>query len=330
MIKQEILKKLKNKKNLLAFSAGIDSTALFYILNENNIEFDIAIVNYNLREQSKDEVAYAKELSEKYNKLCHIKNTSKIEKNLEAKAREIRYNFFNQLSLTYNYQNVITAHHLGDRFEWMLMQFCKGAGCVELSGMKNIQKRNNYTLIRPLLHIDKNELLEYLNKYKLKYFIDESNFNQEIKRNEFRHNYAIPLLKKYKNGIKKSFDYIDEDKNMLIENADIQHIDNFTYFKSKNIRSDIFNIDKHLKSLGLMISAKERELLQTEKTLIVGRKYIVSKENNYIFILPYKIDKQTISKEFKEECRTLKISPKLRSYFFENKKIFQTIKSLYS
>ena len=53
---------IKESKNLLAFSAGVDSSALFFLLLKQNIPFDIAIVNYNVRVQSKDEVNYAKEL----------------------------------------------------------------------------------------------------------------------------------------------------------------------------------------------------------------------------------------------------------------------------
>jgi tRNA(Ile)-lysidine synthase len=68
-------------------------------------------------------------------------NAEKIEKNFEARAREIRYNFFEELIKEYHYDNLITAHHLGDRFEWMLMQFCKGAGCAEIAGMAEEQKK---------------------------------------------------------------------------------------------------------------------------------------------------------------------------------------------
>ena len=53
MIKKEIKSLLKTKKNLLAFSAGIDSSALFFILLENGIEFDVAIVDYGIRKSSK-------------------------------------------------------------------------------------------------------------------------------------------------------------------------------------------------------------------------------------------------------------------------------------
>ena len=159
MLKNSSLEKLQGKKNLLAFSAGVDSTALFFILLQNNINFDIAIVNYNTREQSQEELAYAKELASTYNLKCHLLNAEKIDKNFEAKAREIRYNFFEELINEYSYENLLTAHHLGDRFEWMLMQFCKGAGCAELAGMQEATKRDNYTLLRPLLHLDKQELI---------------------------------------------------------------------------------------------------------------------------------------------------------------------------
>jgi len=163
MLENFSLTNLRNKKNLLAFSAGVDSSALFFLLIKENITFDIAIVNYNVRDQSIDEIKYAKDLALIHNLKCHIYSAPIIEKNFESKAREIRYNFFEQLIKEYKYENLLTAHHLGDRFEWMLMQFCKGAGCAEIAGMTRISQRDNYTLIRPLLHLDKKELLVYLN-----------------------------------------------------------------------------------------------------------------------------------------------------------------------
>jgi len=248
MLKKNSLEELKDKKNLLAFSGGGDSTALFFQLLKHNIKFDIAIVNYNQRQQSKEEVTYARELADIHNLTCYVHVAPKIEKNFEAKAREIRYNFFEELISKYNYNNLLTAHHLGDRFEWMLMQFCKGAGCAEIAGMTLEQKRDSYTIIRPLLHLDKKELLTFLHANKIKYFEDESNLNEDIKRNSFRHNYSLPLLEKYLKGIKKSFNYIDEDRENLLHDIEIKTIGNFAYFRSsQNKRADIFSIDKYLK-----------------------------------------------------------------------------------
>lgn len=305
---------LENSKNLLAFSAGVDSTALLFLLLENNISFDIAIVDYGIRSQAKKEVKYAKELAQRYNFNCYTLEAQKIEKNFEAHARNIRYDFFASLARKHSYDRLLTAHHLGDRFEWMLMQFCKGAGCYELSGMKALEQRENYTLVRPLLHLDKSELLDYLNKNDILYFEDASNNDESFKRNEFRHNYAKPLLEKYLQGIKKSFDYIDEDVKELIEEVEVQTLNKLTYFKkSKNKRSDIIAIDKYLKSQGHIITADEKELLKSHKSVVLGRKYIVSSIKSYIFIAPF-FKGEAMDKAFKEKMRVLKIDPKLRAY----------------
>lgn len=328
MLQNKLLSQLRGKKNLLAFSGGADSTALFFLLLKHNIPFDIAIVDYGIREQSKEEVAYARSISKANNLTCYVYDAPKIEQNFESRAREIRYAFFEELIKKHDYNNLITAHHLGDRFEWMLMQFCKGAGCAEIAGMQSVQNRDSYRLIRPLLHLDKAELLAFLHANEKIYFEDESNLDEDIKRNSFRHNYSLPLLQKYLGGIKKSFEYLDEDRAELITEVEVKHIGEFAYFKSsKNRRADIFAIDKYLKSQLYMLSAKERELLREQGTLVVGRKFVINQNKEFVFIAPY-ITKIVMSSDFKEECRILKIEPKLRNYLYENKEVFLKIKEL--
>ena len=193
------------------------------------------------------------------------------------------------------------------------------------------QHRGFYTLIRPLLHLDKQELLAYLNAEKKLYFEDESNLDEDIKRNSFRHNYSLPLLEKYVGGIKKSFEYIDEDKAVLITEIEVKSINEFAYFKSsKNKRADIFAIDKYLKSKLYMLSASERELLKNTNTLVVGRKFIVNKDRDFIFIAPYEAKNSKMSHEFKEKCRVLKIEPKLRQYLYKDNEAYIKIQKLLS
>jgi len=320
MLKESSKELLQNSTNLLAFSAGVDSTALFFILEDNNIIFDIAIVDYGVREASKEEVAYAKELARKYNKVCYVKNAPTIHTNFEAQARKVRYSFFEELIKQKHYDNLLTAHHLGDRFEWFLMQFCKGAGCIELNSMKEIELRKHYKLIRPLLNLDKEDLLNYLKSNNIKYFVDASNEDERYKRNNFRKHHANPLLRKYKDGIRKSFEYLDKDKNELINEQKIKSFKELAYFKTTSRRSDIYHIDRYLKSIGHIMSASERQQLSTQKTLIIGRKYLVTQLNEYIVIAPY-IKSTHFSKEFKEKMRKLKIEPKLRAYLASDKDV---------
>lgn len=328
MLKPSSLAKLQDSKNLLAFSGGGDSTALFFLLLEHKISFDIAIVDYGLRLQSKDEVQYAKDLAQKHGFECFVLTAPYIESNFEANARKVRYDFFEQLIDKHSFTNLLTAHHLGDRFEWMLMQFCKGAGCVEIAGMQEFEKQNFYTLIRPLLHVEKSELLEYLYIKNIHYFEDESNNNTQYKRNEFRLNHTKPLLKKYLKGIKKSFDYLDEDVNEMIQEVELHTVNDFTYFRSsEHKRSDIIHIDKYLKHRGYLISSHEKELLKSEKTVVISRKIVINQEHHFVFIMPYLRDVK-MSNIFKEEMRILKIEPKLRTYLFLHPEIKGLLVSL--
>lgn len=313
MVQETTKQLLQNSKNLLAFSAGGDSTALLYILLENNISFDLAIVDYGLRDQSKAEVAYAKELAQKYGLNCFVKTAEKIDQNFEANARAIRYEFFEELIEAKGYENLLTAHHLGDRLEWFLMQFCKGSGCVELRGMQEIEKRKSYRLIRPLLRYEKQELLEYLTDRNILYFEDETNKDESYKRNFFRHNFAEPLLEHYKEGIKKSFEYISKDVTALIEELEIKVVNKLAYFPTKDKRTNGVYIDKYLKSVGHIITANERLEIASKHSVVVGRKYVIEQTQNYVFIAPY-IDNKVIDKKLKERFRVMKVPEKLRAY----------------
>lgn len=177
---------------------------LFFILLENNIPFDIAIVNYNVREQSKDEVKYAKDLAKKYDKQIFVKNLELKElSNFEKKARDIRYNFFEEIIQKNSYEALITAHQLNDKLEWFLMQLSQGAGLIELIGLNKISQKNNYTIYRPLLDYTKKDLQAYLDNENIKYFIDESNFDEKYRRNYFRKNFSNSFLEKFQDGVKK-------------------------------------------------------------------------------------------------------------------------------
>ena len=206
---------LKNHKNLLAFSAGVDSSALFFLLIQEDIKFDIALVNYGLREEADQEEAHAIELAKKYNLKIYTKKAPSFQNHFEKNARDFRYDFFDKIIKENCYHNLLTAHQLNDQLEWFLMRLTKGAGTSELLGLEYISKRKKYSVIRPLLHHSKDELLDYLDKNNYPYFIDKSNLDEKYERNRFRKEFSNQLINKYQEGIKRSFDYLREDKKML-------------------------------------------------------------------------------------------------------------------
>ena len=311
---------IKESKNLLAFSAGVDSSALFFLLLKQNIPFDIAIVNYNVRVQSKDEVKYAKELALKYNKQIYIKDI-KLEStsNFEKTARDIRYKFFEEIIDKNSYETLITAHQLNDKLEWFLMQLTKGAGLIELIGFNEFEQKENYKIYKPLLDITKKELEEFLQKEDIKYFIDNSNFDEKYKRNYFRHNFSDKLLNDYSNGIKKSFKYLQDDINSL--NIEIKPIKNFNeleiYQNQKDNNLNIIIIDNSLKKRGFLLSSAQREEILKQKEITISHKINISIKEDFIWICPN--ISSIMDKKFKEMCRINKIPKNIRNYIYYKK-----------
>lgn len=311
---------VKNQKNLLAFSAGVDSTALFFLLLEQNIPFDIAIVNYNLRVQSKDEISYAKELATKYNKKIFIhevilENSS----NFEKKARDIRYAFFEEIIELYSYDNLITAHQLNDKLEWFMMQLSKGAGLVELIGFNEFEQKNNYQIYKPLLNITKDELENYLKINNYKYFVDQSNFDEKYKRNYFRHNFSNKFLEEFSFGVKKSFEYLQNDLNSLnIQSNPIKRIEELEIFLNlKDNNLNIRTIDLSLKKRGILLTSAQRDEILRQKEITISHKINISIQENYIWIAPS--CNEIIDKKFKEIYRVNHIPKNMRAYIFREK-----------
>ena len=311
-----MLERLLEKSNLLAFSAGIDSTALFFKMLKKGIEFDIAIVDYGIREQSSEEVAYAKELALSHDKKIFIKKVELSESNFEANARKARYDFFEQIIKENSYENLITAHQLDDRLEWFFMQLGRGAGLVELMGFSEVSQRDGYNLVRPLLSTTKEELLTYLHDNDIKYFIDESNTDPKYKRNHIREKYTKEFLQEFKDGILKSFNYLENDSKELFKVEVVKKERKLTILKKQS--SDLSNIraiDKEVKKLGLLLSKSSKDEILRQRDIILSDKVVVSFTDELIYICPYV--KVTMDKKFKEKCRKDKIPSKVRGYMFK-------------
>lgn len=306
---------ITTSKNLLAFSGGVDSTALFFLLLEDNIPFDICIVDYHQRDQSKEEIAYAKTLALKYNKQCFTIDYPYSKFN-EKDARDFRYEVFLQIINEYNYESLITAHQLNDKLEWFLMQLSKGAGLNELVGLISAEDRGNYTLYRPLLNISKKELIEYLKIHHYKYFIDNTNNDTKYKRNFFRHEFSDKFIDLYKDGVTKSFSYLQRDIDSLVNLYTKSNFDELVIFSftSYDENSAIRMIDKELKKRGILLSSKTRKEILEIKSLVVSHKISIEIDNNSIWIAPH--IQNNMDKKFKERCRIAKIPKNIRPYLY--------------
>ena len=315
MLSAPVLHKLKSGRNLLAFSHGVDSTALFYLLDEAGVKFDLAIVDYNVRAQSKDEVASAQDLAAKFNKQIYVKSVRLGESNFEHEARAARYDFFAEICRERGYENLILAHQFDDKFEWFLMQLGRGAGLSELLGMQELETREDYMIARPLLGVRKCELERFLRERNLRYFTDETNLTPRFKRGFIRAKFSEPFLNEYFSGVKKSFEFLATDALSLT--PEISNPAPKIYLVKRGA-NELRGVGLTCKRLGLVLSSAQRSecarCIENGASCVLGGKVAVGAGAKIILVTPY--IKAAMEKKFKEACRTLKIPPINRGFLF--------------
>lgn len=305
---------LQKSSNLLAFSYGTDSTALFFILLKSNIDFDIVMVDYGLRKQSKDEVSHAKKLAEKHNKKIYLAKSPIFSSNFEKNARDFRHNFFKQTAISGGYNNIILAHQLNDKLEWLLMRLSKGTDLCSIFGMKEIEQRDGFCLVRPILHVPKAKILQYLEKNNILYFVDKSNHDENYERNFFRHNMSDLMVEKFPKGIERSFELLQKDCEFLLAKPKIAQVKQLFILEKTNPLTDLKHIDRICKKLGVLLSHKTKNDISSGKKIsVISRKIAFGHNEKYIFICPCAIA-ISLPKEFKEICRKAKLPPTIRGY----------------
>ena len=197
---------------LIAVSGGADSVFLLYILKQLQrlLKIDIAVahVNHLLRgkDSDGDEVfvkKIAKELElEFFAHTADVKAIAKKKKlSLEEAARKVRYDFFLKIAKKHKFNRVAVAHTQDDQAETVLMRLLRGTGIAGLAAMKVKRKLDTVDLIRPLLEIQKKEIVAYLKKKKIASRVDASNLKTDFFRNKVRLR-TLPYLEKTSIGIK--------------------------------------------------------------------------------------------------------------------------------
>jgi len=205
-----------SEKILLTVSGGMDSALMCELFHKAKLKFGIAHCNFQLRRKESDEDAlFVEALAEKHNVPFHsikFKTTAFAKKNklsIQVAARELRYQWFEEIRNQYNYNYIATAHHLDDSIETFFINLIRGTGIAGLHGI--LPKQGN--IIRPLLFTTKKEIEAYTKKHKLNYREDSSNASDKYVRNKIRH-HILPVLKElntsFESSINKSIQHLRE------------------------------------------------------------------------------------------------------------------------
>lgn len=242
---------LNGKKLLIAVSGGIDSMVLVDLVAKLNFEIGIAHCNFQLRGiESDEDEAFVKVKSEKLKVKSYFQRfeTNEYAENqklsIQQAARELRYNWFNELLETQGFDYLLTAHHLDDSLETFLINFTRGTGIEGLTGIPQV----NGNIVRTLLGFSREEIENYAKENSIEWREDSSNASDKYFRNKIRHN-IVPVLKELNPNLLDSFQ--NTIKNLNQTQSLVKDAVEFQYKNvvSKNKNEIIFDVER-LKSLN--------------------------------------------------------------------------------
>lgn len=282
-------------KFLLAISGGVDSMVLFNLFNVLNLSFEVAHINYNLREKdSENDQLLTEKRCREYNIPFHLKKVTahdnQPKNSIQNWARDLRYDFFRIILKEKKLDYIVTAHHLNDELETFIINLSKASGIKGLSGIPSKQN----SILRPLLKFSKTEIYDFACENKIQFREDASNQKNDYLRNRIRNEIAPKLLETNENFLEnfgKSLSYLKdtriflEDKILEIEKEIISTEKDFIIFhKDLFLRQSDFVQFEILRKFGFIDSGEIKKIKKAETGkifissdyhLIVDRKILI-------------------------------------------------------
>ena len=228
------------KPCVVAVSGGADSVCLLHIMVNLGYNCILAHVNHNLREESKEEEIAMRNLANSLSipfELFSFKHDNKG--NFENDAHIARYQFFRDVCDKYNTNVILTAHHLDDQIESILMKIMEGSNLYGYAGVPVLTNNDScYVTIRPLLCVSKDQIYKYMHNNNYPYFEDKTNQTDDYLRNRIRH-HVTPFLKnecsdlynkisEYSTQVHEAFRFIRNESIKYLE-LNLNRIDTTTF-----------------------------------------------------------------------------------------------------
>lgn len=243
----------------IAFSGGIDSNVLLHRLLEYKSQYTLMLwhINHGLQNNALSMEEYAVSQARTYALEYRIDRLSLNpgSGNLEAKARQQRYNLFSSALTCHD--ALLTAHHMNDQAETLLLNMMRGSGA---SGLRAIAMKKNLgkgILFRPLLNSTRQAIECYAAHHGLDWVNDPSNKSLHFDRNYIRHQVLPVLIKRWPssvNQLHRVCEWQNENYSLMQELAQIDFHDSrakkaFSVFSCLSIKSLLDLSDARKKNL---------------------------------------------------------------------------------
>jgi tRNA(Ile)-lysidine synthase len=261
-----------NKNFIVAVSGGPDSLALSFLAKIYSIkkctDVKYFIVDHKLRNNSTLEAKHVQKKLKDFAIKLNILTWKglKPKKNIQSIARDKRYELLTGIAKKYRIQNILLGHHLDDLFENFFIRILRGSGLQGLISLDRETQKNQINLIRPLIKIDKKDLIYISNYIFGSYVKDPSNEDDKFKRVKIR-NFLEQL----------SLEGLDRKKFFLtIKNLKLAN-ENVKFYTKKNLDKNVTILQNKQKAIlkeDFFSQSNEvvfRSLAEVIK--LVGKKY---------------------------------------------------------
>ncbi len=288
-------------KVILAVSGGIDSVVLADLFYQADISCIIAHCNFQLRGQESDhDEDFVRNLAVKYGYEVRIRKfdakqeAEQDNQSVQMVARELRFNWFDELLVEPDLEFVATGHHFDDQVETFFINLLRGTGVSGLRGMLARQGK----VIHPLLFATREQIEEYARQRGLPFREDQSNKTLKYKRNQIRHN-LLPAIEKvaphYRNSFRKTFRYLRHDEIMLkslvnrtmseitqndeevlyVNKSQLQNIPDKEYIMPYWLQQYGFHEDIAIKLLESLPGLSGKQFFSHSHRITVDREYLI-------------------------------------------------------
>ena len=282
---------LKNKKVLIATSTGVDSMVMLAsflrLRKEYNLSLYVAFVNHLKRKEADLEEEYIKSFCKDNQLKLAVERLDYLDEseNFQNEARKLRYQFFEKVIKKEKIDYLVLAHHANDNLETILMRILRGSNLAGYAGIESVVKYPSYTLVRPFINLEKEDIYSYALKEKIKYFEDKSNLDTTYTRNKIRSLIDPEILKVNEQGVYKVEEYGETLKAAWRIVSKV--VDEFIEKKISNLsfeRKDFLALDPYI---------------QEEVIFKLLKEFNLSKENVLEIISLINSDKANIKTYFK-------------------------------
>ena len=324
---------------LIGVSGGPDSICLLHVINiikeKLGIKIYVAHINHMIREEADIETKYVQEFCMNLGIECFVKKidvqeyakTNKI--GTEEAGRNIRYNFFDEISEKVKANKIATAHNSNDKAETVLLNILRGSG---ISGLKGIEPIRDDKYIRPLIETCREDIEEYCNINNLEPKIDKTNLESIYKRNKIRNDLIPYIQKEFNPNIIKTINRLSE-----VTTEENEYLEKITgsVFNEINVwanivrpifgeisKNDVILDLKKFNNLELVI--KRRVILYTIRK-VVGTTVGIEKVNIDEII---KLCQNNIGNKYLAPTKNIKILVKNKKIFFISTKRASVSKAL--